>query len=38
MAVQSQLQYTTGLKAAVQFVEKIPRSGGKALRVMYEYM
>jgi phenylacetate-CoA ligase len=35
-AVESQFEYATGLKAEVQFVEKIPRSGGKTLRVIYE--
>jgi phenylacetate-CoA ligase len=35
-AVESQFEYATGLKAEVQFVEKMPRSGGKTLRVIYE--
>lgn len=35
-AVESQFEYATGLKAEVQFVDRIPRSGGKTLRVIYE--
>lgn len=36
-AIESRLEYETGIPVEVQFVSQVPRSGGKTLRVIHEH-